>query len=73
MSWLFSLRFIWLTLGVMKMSECECSMRIKLVGDGCQYCNPKFHASLSELDDEEDFLTGVTCNPDAPEECESCQ
>lgn len=24
-------------------------------------------------EDEEDFLTGVTCNPDAPEECESCQ
>lgn len=24
-------------------------------------------------DEEEDFLTGVTCNPDAPEECESCQ
>lgn len=24
-------------------------------------------------DDEEDFLTGKTCNPDAPEECESCQ
>lgn len=55
------------------MSECGCSVRIKLVGDGCQYCNPEFHASLSELDDEEDFLTGVTCNPDAPEECESCQ
>ena len=24
-------------------------------------------------DGEEDFLTGKTCNPDAPEECESCQ
>lgn len=24
-------------------------------------------------EEEEDFLTGVTCNPDAPEECESCQ
>jgi hypothetical protein len=23
--------------------------------------------------DEDDFLSGVTCNPDAPEECESCQ
>lgn len=31
----------------------------------------------SELDleevEEEDFLSGVTCNPNAPEECESCQ
>lgn len=24
-------------------------------------------------DGEEDFLAGKTCNPDAPEECESCQ
>lgn len=24
-------------------------------------------------EEEEDFLTGKTCNPDAPEECESCQ
>lgn len=23
--------------------------------------------------DEEDWLAGVPCNPDAPEECESCQ
>ena len=22
---------------------------------------------------DEDWLSGVTCNPDAPEECESCQ
>lgn len=28
---------------------------------------------LDMPDDEDDFLTGVTCNPDAPEECESCQ
>lgn len=34
-----------------------------------------YHASTCEdcVDDEEDFLSGVTCNPDAPEECESCQ
>lgn len=30
--------------------------------------------SESDLaEDEEDFLIGKTCNPDAPEECESCQ
>lgn len=22
---------------------------------------------------EEDWFSGLTCNPDAPEECESCQ
>ena len=26
-----------------------------------------------ELPDDEDWLSGKTCNPDAPEECESCQ
>lgn len=25
------------------------------------------------VEDEEDFLSGVVCNPGAPEECESCQ
>jgi len=34
----------------------------------CHYCQDPGHE-----EDEEDFLTGVTCNPDAPEECESCQ
>jgi len=29
--------------------------------------------STPEEVEEEDFLSGVTCNPDAPEECESCQ
>jgi hypothetical protein len=23
--------------------------------------------------EEEDFLAGATCNPNAPEDCESCQ
>lgn len=30
-------------------------------------------AMLAVEDEEEDFLAGATCNPDAPEECESCQ
>lgn len=34
----------------------------------CEYCQDPGHE-----EEEEDFLTGVTCNPDAPEECESCQ
>ena len=25
---------------------CECSMRIKLVGDGCSECNPELHLEL---------------------------
>ena len=26
--------------------ECQCSMRIKLVGDGCRYCNPELREEL---------------------------
>jgi hypothetical protein len=26
--------------------ECQCSFRIRMLGDGCQYCNPKLHAEL---------------------------
>ena len=29
--------------------------------------------TCSSEEDEEDFLTGKTCNPDEPELCESCQ
>lgn len=30
-----------------------------------------FDAQMDVVD--EDWLAGVSCNPDAPEECESCQ
>ena len=23
------------------MNQCQCDLRIKLVGDGCRYCNPQ--------------------------------
>ena len=29
-----------------KVSRCQCSMRTKLVGDGCQFCNPELTANL---------------------------
>lgn len=45
--------------------EDELSERDRLLEMGC--------ALDIEYPDEEDFLSGVTCNPDAPEECESCQ
>lgn len=36
------------------MSECNCDMRTKLVGDGCQYCNPQY--VIEHLTDERDEL-----------------
>lgn len=30
------------------MSECKCSFRIKMVGDGCEACNPELHSQLAE-------------------------
>lgn len=37
--------------------------------------NEAYHSDFSPKEevDEEDFLSGVVCNADAPEECESCQ
>ena len=32
------------------MSECKCSMRVKIVGDGCQVCNPSMHIEMLEED-----------------------
>ena len=28
--------------------KCKCSMRIKLVGDGCEVCNPEYAAQFKE-------------------------
>lgn len=34
-------------------NKCLCSMRTKLVGDGCSVCNPEYYQEmLSEGDDE---------------------
>lgn len=46
------------------------------MSEDCKDCG----TAMYDLNDEgvcpicadDDFLTGVTCNPDAPEECESC-
>ena len=32
------------------MSECKCSMRTKLVGDGCRYCNPDLYLEILEAE-----------------------
>jgi hypothetical protein len=42
----------------------------------CGYCGEAPNNTcefLDDVEDEQDFLSGVTCNPNAPEECESCQ
>lgn len=39
--------------------KCRCSLRTRLVGDGCQYCNPKLHAEL--LADEAEHGVCAQC------------
>ncbi len=56
--------------------ECpECGgKKILTVNGTCESCE-EWIAGGRKLypEEEEDFLAGVTCNPNAPEECESCQ
>lgn len=33
--------------------KCQCSMRIRVLGDGCQYCNPELAAELAVDGDPE--------------------
>lgn len=36
----------------MREQQCNCDLRTKLVGDGCQYCNPELAAELSKQEEE---------------------
>lgn len=35
------------------IDKCKCNLRTRLVGDGCQYCNPEYHAEMLQEDDGE--------------------
>lgn len=41
----------------MNTPPCNCSLRIKLVGDGCAVCNPEFWEDYNETpgDDDEHY------------------
>ena len=41
--------------------------------EACEAYSGKFPCSENLDVVDEDWLSGVSCNPDAPEECESCQ
>ena len=32
--------------------ECQCDLKTKLVGDGCEVCNPELAEYYKEVDDE---------------------
>lgn len=36
------------------IDKCKCNLRTRLVGDGCQYCNPEYHAEMLQEDDGEE-------------------
>lgn len=40
-------------LGMGYEPQCRCGMRAKLVGDGCQVCNPELYAELTQENDDE--------------------
>ena len=36
----------------MDTGKCQCDLKTKLVGDGCQYCNPELAAWYSDMLEE---------------------
>lgn len=32
------------------IGRCQCSLRVRLVGDGCRYCNPNLASELAQDD-----------------------
>lgn len=49
------------------IDKCKCSFRIRMVGDGCQYCNPDYNADLEKdaeremIGNDADYLDDVGC------------
>ena len=43
------------------MSQCQCSLRVKLIGDGCRYCNPQDYIDhLHDALEQKDTWVGLT-------------
>ena len=55
------------------VTEEEAATRSLLPWDGVFDYERALEEIATEEEDEWDFPEGTTCNPDAPEECESCQ
>ena len=32
-----------------ELHKCKCDLRTRLVGDGCQYCNPEYAKQFEDL------------------------
>jgi len=49
------------------MSQCQCSFRIRMVGDGCRYCQPqefidRLLGQIAEYQAEEDAREAAECS-----------
>ena len=56
--------------GLIDNHKMSCSSQYKDKPD--EKSNGEYYWEETDVVDE-DWLSGVSCNPDAPEECESCQ
>lgn len=62
---------VWVT-SMSAEKECKCDLRTRLVGDGCEVCNPEL---ARELEDDEDGSDESYCVHGIPlnEGCDDCE
>lgn len=51
--------------------ECNCSLRTKLVGDGCELCNPELAAQIAADNERYNQAPCLECGAETPLEAET--